>query len=61
MPSRFVTPGGAIPPQGRSFELHSLNWYRFQGGKVVEHWVAFDMMNFMQQIGAMPGPGEGQA
>jgi predicted ester cyclase len=50
----FVTPTGTIPPAGRSFELSALNLYRFSEGKVVEHWAAFDMLNFLQQIGAMP-------
>jgi predicted ester cyclase len=53
----FVTPAGPIPPVGRSFELHVMNWYRFEHGKLVEQRVAFDMLGFLQQIGAMPGPG----
>ena len=53
----FVTPSGTIPPSQRSFELPVLNLYRFQDGKVVEHHSAFDMLGFLQQIGAMPSPG----
>ena len=34
-----------------------LNWYRFYDGKVAEHRSAFDMLGFLQAIGAMPGPG----
>jgi len=51
----FQTPAGPIPPQGRAFELPVINWYRFEQGKLVEQRVAFDMMGFLQQIGAMPG------
>jgi predicted ester cyclase len=51
----FYTPGGILPPSGRSFELPVLNLYRFANGKVVEHYSAFDMLSFLQQIGAMPG------
>jgi len=50
----FVTPGGAIPAQGKTFELPVLNQYRFAGGQLVEQRVAFDMLGFLQQIGAMP-------
>ena len=55
----FQTPAGPIPPAGRSFELHVMNWYRFAQGKLVEQRVAFDMMGFLQQIGAMPGGSAG--
>jgi predicted ester cyclase len=50
----FQTPAGPIPPQGRAFELAVMNWYRFENGKLAEQRVAFDMMGFLQQIGAMP-------
>jgi len=32
-----------------------LNLYKFKNGRVVEHRSAFDMLGFLQQIGAMPG------
>jgi len=53
----FVTPNGTIPPNGQPFDLPVMNWYRFEQGKMVEQRIAFDMMGFLQQIGAMPGPG----
>jgi predicted ester cyclase len=53
----FVTPAGAIPAQGKAFDLQVLNWYRFENGKVVDHQSAFDMLGFLQAIGAMPAPG----
>jgi len=52
----FVTPAGTIPPANKSFELPVLNLYRFENGKVVEHHSVFDMLGFLQQIGAMPAP-----
>lgn len=52
----FGMPGGEIPASNRPFELTVLNLYRFQDGKVVEHHSAFDMLSFLQQIGAMPAP-----
>jgi predicted ester cyclase len=50
----FNTPNGAIPASGKDFVLEAQNVCHFAGGKLVEHWVAFDMMGFLQQIGAMP-------
>lgn len=51
----FQTPAGPIPAQNRPWELKVINWFRFENGKVAEQRVSFDMMGFLQQIGAMPG------
>jgi predicted ester cyclase len=51
-------PFGPIQPAGRSFELPMVNWYRLKNGKLVEQRVSFDSMGFLQQIGAMPAPGQ---
>lgn len=50
----LMTPAGPIPPQGKSFDVMAMNFFRFENGKVAEHYSAFDMMGFMQQIGAIP-------
>jgi predicted ester cyclase len=50
----FVTPAGELPPSGKSFAIPAQNMIRFEDGKVVEQWSVFDMMGFMQQIGAIP-------
>jgi predicted ester cyclase len=50
----FFTPAGELPPSGKSFEMPVQNMIRFEDGKVVEQWSAFDMLGFMQQIGAIP-------
>lgn len=50
----LVTPMGLIPPSAKMFELEVMNLYRFENGKVVEHRSIFDMLTFLQQIGAMP-------
>ena len=39
---------------GRSVEFSGIDIIRVDGGKVVEHWGATDMMALMQQIGAVP-------
>jgi len=31
--------------------------YRIADGKIVEHWMVFDQMSLMQQLGAIPAPG----
>jgi len=51
-------PFGPIQPAGRSFELPLVNWYRLKDGRLVEQRVSFDSMSFLQQIGAMPAPGQ---
>ena len=33
--------------------------YRIAGGKVVEEWAERDMLGLMQQVGAIPAPGQG--
>jgi predicted ester cyclase len=48
----FVTPAGTLPASGKSFVLPVLNLCRFENGKVIEHRSAFDMLGFLQQIGA---------
>ena len=42
-----------IEPTGRSVEFSGIDIIRTDGGKVVEHWGATDMMALMQLIGAM--------
>jgi predicted ester cyclase len=50
----LVTPAGELPPSGKSFEMPAQNIFRFEDGKIAEQWSVFDMMGFMQQIGAIP-------
>ena len=48
-----------IPPTGKSVSFGVFDIARFAGGKVVEHWGQMDNMGMMQQLGAIPAPGEG--
>jgi predicted ester cyclase len=50
----FNMPQGPLPPTGKSFTLPVINIFRFEDGKVAEQWSAFDMLGFLQQLGAMP-------
>ena len=43
-----------VQPTGRSVEFSGIDIIRVDGGKVVEHWGATDIMTLMQQIGAVP-------
>ena len=44
-----------VPPTGNPIRVTGIQFYRISGGKIVEHWVNYDAMGVMQQIGAIPG------
>ena len=46
-----------VPASGKQVSISGINIFRISGGKIVEHWVNYDAMGLMQQIGAMPEPG----
>ncbi len=49
-------PGGTLPPSGKR-QITPAAWvFDFEGGKVKESRQYFDMMSFMQQLGALPQP-----
>jgi predicted ester cyclase len=50
----FMMPSGTLPTSNKSFEMPVINMFRFADGKVTEHWAAFDMLGFLQQLGAIP-------
>jgi steroid delta-isomerase-like uncharacterized protein len=43
-----------IPPTGRAVEMRSIDIWRVANGRFVEHWDELNMLEFMQQLGAMP-------
>jgi predicted ester cyclase len=47
-------PLGDIAPTGRSVTITSINFTRFEGGKMIEDWQEFDELGMMRQIGAVP-------
>ena len=49
-----------IPPTGKSVSFGVIDIVRIAGGKFVEHWGQMDSMGMMQQLGVIPGPGEGE-
>lgn len=48
------TPGGTIPPSGKRQVTPSAWIFEFDGDKIRESRHYFDMVAFLQQIGAMP-------
>ena len=46
-----------IPPTGKQVTITGIDIFRFEGGKIAEHWANFDMLGMMQQIGVAPSPG----
>lgn len=49
-------PGGTLPPSGKR-QITPAAWVlEFEGDKVKESHHYFDMMSFMQQLGALPQP-----
>ncbi len=49
-------PGGTLPASGKSQTTPAAWVFEFDGDKIKESRHYFDMMSFMQQIGAMPTP-----
>ena len=47
-----------LPPTGRPVEFPAIFVRRLAGGKFVEGWDIADMLGLMQQLGALPPPGQ---
>jgi steroid delta-isomerase-like uncharacterized protein len=47
-----------IPPTGNQVEAPGIVINRISGGKIAESWANYDALGMMQQIGAVPAPGE---
>jgi steroid delta-isomerase-like uncharacterized protein len=48
-----------IPATGNKVAFGVIDIVRVADGKVAEHWGQTDAMGMMQQLGVIPGPGEG--
>ena len=46
-----------IPASGNVVTFEGINVHRVENGKIVEGETAFDMLSFMQQVGAIPAQG----
>ncbi len=49
-----------IPPSGNRVEVTGITVDRFSGGQFVKSWTSYDALGMMQQIGAIPEPGQDQ-
>jgi steroid delta-isomerase-like uncharacterized protein len=47
-----------IPPNGKVIEISGISVHRVVDGKLVEHWAQADLLGFLQQMGALPPPGQ---
>lgn len=47
--------GGVIEPTNHSLALPFADFFRFEGGKIVEHSMYYDQMSFLGQLGLLPG------
>lgn len=43
-----------IPATGKQIDFLSMNHARFEGGRGDEHWVLFDMLTMLTQLGVVP-------
>ncbi len=48
----------SIPPTGRQIQVTGISLARLAGGKIVEHWINWDTLGLLQQLGAIPAPGQ---
>jgi steroid delta-isomerase-like uncharacterized protein len=48
-----------MPPTGKSISIGVIDIIHIADGKFVEHWGVMDQMAMMQQLGAIPAPGQG--
>lgn len=45
-----------IPPSGNEVTMDGIAVMRIEDGSIVEHWVQYDRLSLMQQIGAIATP-----
>lgn len=45
-----------VPPNGRSFAVQHIHWYKLRGGEIVDHYANRDDLGMMQQLGLLPTP-----
>jgi steroid delta-isomerase-like uncharacterized protein len=51
-------PFAGIPPTGRQVTVSRIAIFRVKDGRITEHWANVDMLGLMQQLGAIPAPGQ---
>ncbi len=46
-----------LPPTGKSATVHGANVFHIVDGRVTDHWVYFDRLGLLEQLGLVPQPG----
>jgi steroid delta-isomerase-like uncharacterized protein len=47
----LATPGGEVPPTGKTIDLPGVDFWRVEGGLIVTYHLYFDRLEFLQQLG----------
>ena len=47
----LATPGGEVPPNGKTIDLPGAEFWRVEGGLIVIDHLYFDRLQFLQQLG----------
>ena len=50
-----------IPPSGKRFQIQQMRFARLANGQMTDSWAVIDMFAWMQQLGAIPARGSGEA
>ena len=46
---------GMFPGNGRRVTIDGMSFFRFENGRIVEEWSAYDNLTMLQQLGLMGG------
>ena len=49
-----------IAPTGKQLSVWGIDIFRFENGKIVEWWIIDDNLGMMEQLGAIPNPGQSE-
>jgi steroid delta-isomerase-like uncharacterized protein len=47
-----------LPPSGKQMTVEVIDIFRIADMKITEHWVVGDELGMLQQLGALPAPGQ---
>ncbi len=51
-------PFGDVPATGKRIHFEGIDLFHLRDGKIVEVWIEFDNLGVLQQMGALPTPGQ---
>jgi steroid delta-isomerase-like uncharacterized protein len=46
-----------LPPSGKTATISGISVYRLRDGRIAEHWLNWDTLGMLQQLGAVPASG----